>query len=170
MSENSGRVSLDWQIGAGNTCNGTIILHSIDSVEFNPIGEIVGICGSTTEPTNYTFNHSNPQKNRTNYYRLMFGGTGLSQTISIRVIDIPVGYLLGQNPFSNFATIYFANENKKFYRLSVYALNGNLLLTTETTLNSFQFSTQEFINGQYLFSIGLSSSSPDIKGKFLIQH
>ena len=49
VSENSGRVSLDWQIGAGNTCNGTIILHSIDSVEFNPIGEIVGICGSTTE-------------------------------------------------------------------------------------------------------------------------
>lgn len=169
-SATNGTVSIDWVIGIGNTCNGVVILHSIDSVNFSPVGEIKGVCGSSSYAVSYNFQHTNPIKNRTNYYRLALGGTGFSDLISVVVIEVNAGYLLFQNPVSNVATIYFSNENKKQYFLSVYNLNGSLISTFQSTESYFQFPVNDFLNGQYLFSIALLNATPDSKGKFIVQH
>ncbi|MGY8927636.1 MAG: hypothetical protein ACKVJC_10130, partial [Flavobacteriales bacterium] len=46
-TEFNGKVLLTFAITQGNTCNGVVILHSTDSVNFTQVESIEGICGSS---------------------------------------------------------------------------------------------------------------------------
>lgn len=167
--ETKGTVSLFWQIAAGNTCNGTVIQHSTDSINFNIIGSIAGVCGSITEPTSYSFRHNNPAKNKVNFYRLLLGNTGASIIISILVLDEVEGYLFQQNPITDKATLFFKNDNKILHTLYIYNLNGILQYTQKTKEDIFQIFAANLTNGHYIFILESETNLPKLKGKFVVQ-
>ena len=114
-SEFNGKVLIAWAITQGNTCNGVIVLHSTDSVNFNQIGSIEGICGSTAESIEYDFTHITPEKNAINYYRLSLGGIGFSWIVSAEVIDMGANTsLVRPNPISENSELLFDNEPLPF--------------------------------------------------------
>ncbi len=76
LFENNGKVYLNWSIVSGSTCNGIQIYRSTDSVMFTQVGNIPGICGSSSSAISYNFIDDNPVKNKVNYYRLELGNNG----------------------------------------------------------------------------------------------
>ena len=69
----SNSVELKWTIKKGNTCDDISILRSKDSLRFNEIGTIPGICGSPAFAESFQFSDNNPIQNQTKYYRLQLG-------------------------------------------------------------------------------------------------
>ena len=66
----NGKAYLNWTIDAGGTCNGIRILRSTDSLIFQEVGLLEGVCGSLSFPTNYTYTDESPLVNKVNYYKL----------------------------------------------------------------------------------------------------
>jgi len=83
-NETQGKVLLTWQIVRGSTCNGIQIYRGTDSTQLTQVGEIIGVCGSITEPIDYSFVDEKLSKNNTYYYRLEFGTQGSSKIIPLR--------------------------------------------------------------------------------------
>lgn len=167
-TENNGKVTLNWQIIAGSTCSGIQIYRSTDSTNFSQIGEIIGVCGSFSEPVNYTFTDDSPLQNAVNYYRLALGTTGKSITVSIQLIDTKAtGYQVRPHPLNSTGYIYFANDISTLHQLSIYNASGLLKLTQTTTSNFFTIESNLYINGIYLFVIE-NGDKITTKGKFVI--
>jgi len=70
------RIILQWTIKKGSSCIGIGIFRSTDAINFEVIGEIKGVCGSTEFAQAYHFIDENPIKNKTNYYVLEMGFSG----------------------------------------------------------------------------------------------
>lgn len=85
ITEGDGQVFLDWTMESGNTCDGTRILRSLDSLNFVEIGSLSGLCGSISTPTYFHHEDSDPPELTTVYYRLQLGTNGFS---SIQRIDL----------------------------------------------------------------------------------
>jgi len=170
ITEESGMITLFWQIEGGKSCNGITIQHSLDSINFSQIGSIEGVCGGSSAPTNYNFKHNNPAKNKINYYRLLLGNINPSQTIFKLVIDIKNGYLIQQNPVSEIANIFFENDKSSLLEILIYNINGQLIFNSQTKENMFQINTSNFINGQYLFVLNSIKDNTHFQGKFIVLH
>ncbi len=85
LREGNGWVSIEWTMIAGGTCDGTRIMRSTDSLNFEAVGMISGICGDIVDPVPYNFiDHTAPEM-ATLYYRLELGVNGYS---SIKRIDL----------------------------------------------------------------------------------
>ena len=168
-TENNGKVTLNWQIFAGSTCSGIQIYHSADSINFTQIGEIIGVCGSFTEPVNYSFTDESPQQNGVNYYQLALGTTGKSITVSIKLIDITsTGYQIRPHPLNGSGYIYFDNTGSATHQLTIYNAVGHLLATKFTSANYFVLESTIYSNGLYFFAIANQLNQIRAKGKLLV--
>lgn len=97
--KNDGKIYLRWVITSGRTCDGTRIYRSGEQIHFTQIGDISGICGSSTSPVPYDFIDENPLKNQRNYYRLESGNNGFSEIVSLESIGFEnKGYQVRPNP------------------------------------------------------------------------
>ena len=85
VKEGFGTVVLDWEMIAGNTCEGIDILRSLDGADFAVVGTIPGLCGDIDEPVPYGWTDTEPPELATVYYRLKLGLNGFS---SIRSVDL----------------------------------------------------------------------------------
>ena len=162
-------ILLNWSITEGNTCNGIDILHSTDSINFTFIGDIEGICGSTSETIYYDFTHTDVDENTTHYYKLQLGSSGFSWIISIDVFDFDQReYRLGPNPLGTESMLVIENSNHVKMTLHIYDLNGGHL-QTETTSNSFfLLEERNYRNGKYLFTISKEGDPDLIHGDFIV--
>jgi hypothetical protein len=70
LSSAGGVVRVDFSVIKGSNCQGYNILHSTDSVFFTLVGEYSGICSSPTEDVPHSYNHTSPQPNAVNYYKI----------------------------------------------------------------------------------------------------
>jgi hypothetical protein len=70
LSSAGGIVRIDFTVAKGSNCEGYKILHSTDSTFFNVVAEIPGICSSSFEDLSHTYNHTSPQVNAMNYYKI----------------------------------------------------------------------------------------------------
>ena len=63
---NQGKVLLAWTIKSGNVCNGIQIYRSPteDSLNFELIEDIQGVCGDLSSPVTYTFTDEHPKQNQ----------------------------------------------------------------------------------------------------------
>ena len=98
---NQGKVLLAWTIKSGSVCNGIQIYRSstADSVNFDLIEDIQGVCGDLSSPVAYTFTDEDPMPNQVNYYKLLLGGQEFSEVLGIEVLLIPSNsYLLKPHP------------------------------------------------------------------------
>ncbi len=169
VSVTDGVVFLSWAIVAGSTCNGIQIYRSTDSITFTQIGAIPGICGSTTFSQPYDFTDNNPAKNKVNYYRLELGGYGFSQTLSVELINLEFGnYQIRPNPITSEGKIYFSNDRKQEYRITLHNLNGAEVFSATTREDFFQINVLSLQSGAYIFNISDLENLPFAKGKLLI--
>ena len=169
-TENKGKVYLSWNIVSGSTCNGIQIYSSTDTVNYTPIGSIAGICGSSSAPISYSFTDIKPEKNKINFYRLELGNNGLSEIISVEIIDLNNnGYQIRPSPVIDKAKIYFNNDTKIKYQLSIYNLNSILIFAASTQDSFFEINTENFHSGIYLFTIATEGNLPKVVGKFMVQ-
>lgn len=170
LTDNYGKVFLSWTIISGSTCNGIQIYRSTDNISFIKVGDIAGICGSTSSPTNYNFTDENPEKNKTNFYRLELGGNGSSEILSVQIIDIESGgYQIRPNPVLAEAKIYFDNNRKLQNEIFIYNLSGKLVYTSSTKKDFFELNAETFTSGIYLFIISTEENAKKESGKIAIQ-
>lgn len=167
--ELSGDVILSWQIKAGRTCNGIVIYRSTNGSNFKEVGEIVGVCGSSLEPVNYTFVDENPEANIVNYYRLDLGGYGNSETVERKIVDFTdLNYSLQPNPVVGQSQLFFDNSQSREHTLTIYDLTGKVLDNQITSSNSFKVNSSNINKGICFFTI-TSEGNQKLSGKFVVQ-
>lgn len=163
------KVLLSWSITAGNTCNGVSILRSIDSINFEQIGSIEGICGSNQDDVRYTFTDLHPILNEDSYYRLELGGIGYSIIISALVIDIPENnYRIGPNPVVDNSELYFDNDASHDMIIRVYNSSGVIVNEIATNQSKVVIESTDYKTGIHLFTISDIQSGKTVRGKFIV--
>ncbi len=170
-TEANGNVLLDWTMDQGQTCNGTTITRSTDSLNFKAIGDIQGVCGSTSESVSYSFTDKFPIPNQTNYYRLILGNLGPSQVVKVEIVDIgETGFQVRPNPMTTQGRIYFQNDLSENYVLSVFSVDGTLVYEQSTRSDFFELNANSLEAGLFVFSIETDSGQKNLTGKFLVVH
>ncbi|MDZ4667021.1 MAG: T9SS type A sorting domain-containing protein [bacterium] len=169
--EAGGRVYINCVISAGNTCNGIMVMRSEDSLYYEQIGQIDGVCGSSSEPIQYNFTDDKPIKNKAIYYKLELGGYGFTNPLSLKIIDTKeFGFQVWPNPSKDQTTVYFENIIKGQYVISVFNHLGVMVISEQTTQNYFKVEVSEIPPGIYPFVISRGTDNPVIFGKILVQH
>ena len=167
-SEVNERVLLNWTLGKGYTCNGTDVMRSSDSVHFDKIWHLEGICGSQSQPVPYSYDDSSPILNKKGYYRLDFGGLESSKIISITVIDFrDFDFALFPNPVSSEAKLYFRNDKSDLFLFTVYDVNGKSILSKDSRDKYFNVKKENLPAGLYLFTLENKSNGKVSSGKFM---
>lgn len=155
-------------IKAGSTCNGIFIERSIDSVSFEQIGAIPGICGSSDADVPYNFTDAAPIANRKNHYRIRFGDNGFSEVLSVLYIQLSNHYKVFPNPVHTDVTLHFSNPSNAYYELTVSTANGNMVLKPGGTKSEMiNFSVSSLLPGGYVFVLS-SSDAPSITGRLVV--
>ncbi len=158
-------------ISSGNTCVGIDVFRSDDSVNFQLIGDIPGICGSTTNAIRYDFLDENPQINATNYYKLELGGVGFTEVISLTIRDLTANEIRIQpNPAQNQSAIYFSNPSFNTHRLLVMNYAGETLIQQTTTNDFFLIDVTKLPSGVYPILIETETVSQRKSGKLVVHH
>lgn len=162
-------VLVRWVIAGGGQCQGTKIFRSLDDLNFEQIGHIDGICGSTDAEETYTFFDTVPHPNTYNHYKLEMGFQGFSTSVTVFFEDF------GNNDYSLFSDhatgsfrILYSNDLKNEAVLEVYDRFGNAVYGDVSTSSDIQFQTTGWRSGLYIFRIS-GVSKADIVGKFYIR-
>tara|TARA_B100001287_G_scaffold221934_1_gene191076 strand:- start:56 stop:619 length:564 start_codon:yes stop_codon:yes gene_type:complete len=168
IDQSNGQVLLAWTIKSGSVCNGMQIFRSQDSLEYELIEDIQGVCGDLSSPVSYTFTDTEPELNTTNFYKISFGGTQESNVLSIEVYKIlNNSYLLKPNPVTGISDLYFNNDNQHELVLKVYGDFGDLIYTDTTNNTKFVLDRSFFSSGMYYFSLENLNNRNVINGKAL---
>lgn len=149
-------VYLSFTIRGGNTCTGTGIERSPDNVNFTGIGEIPGICGSSSSDQTYSFTDNNPVPNTKNYYRIELGlRSGLySAFISVSYVDYGAyGHLVFPNPAADKTVIYFPNSKKELFDFTIYNQQGKITRQISCKETFIEIDANEFSAGVYLYHL-----------------
>jgi hypothetical protein len=163
------QVQLRWVISAGQTCNGTVIERSADTIHWETIGDIPGICGSSSEPIPYNFIDNTPAGNTINFYRLELGGQGYSPVIGVPYFDYSDnGFVLIPNPAYETATLYFSTSVTEKFIVLLFDITGRMAQQYSGTGGSCSMDIAWLPSGNYLFVI-LRQGKKNISGKLLVR-
>lgn len=167
---NQGKVLLAWTIKSGSVCNGIQIYRSTieDSLNFELIEDIQGVCGDLSSPVAYTFTDENPVQNQVNYYKLLLGGQEFSEVLGIEVLLIPSNsYLLKPHPIVSSSSLYFYNSNNNDVELKVFDDFGSVVYKNQTNSNRFILDSSMISSGLYYFTLENKSNKSIINGRAL---
>jgi len=168
-TEASGKVFLDWTMDLGLTCNGIEITRSTDGINFTEVGFIAGVCGSTLDTVRYSFTDPSPVPNQINYYRLVLGTIGITQVVSLEIIDLEgTGYQVRPNPISTEGMVYFSNDSREPYRLILFSTRGSEERVYTTRDEFFRLNVSDMAAGLYVFRIESETGAPRSIGKILV--
>jgi len=78
-------VRVDFGISKGPSCNGYVIYHSTDSLNFYPVYTYPGICGDAQNDQHFSWLHQSPVQNSMNYYKVELVGLETSPAKGIFV-------------------------------------------------------------------------------------
>lgn len=169
LYQNEDDVLVHWNIDSGATCNGIGILRSIDdTLHFIEVGYIPGICGNSTSSTPYNFSDTNPELNKTNYYKIRMGFSQFSETKSIYLSYIePNSLLLVPNPSHDFCEIKFNNNKHQSLSIEVTNDKGQQVLFIQDVRQNFYKLNVSFLKlGSY--NIVLRNNSDKIAQNRLV--
>jgi hypothetical protein len=165
----TGQVQLRWVISAGQTCNGTFIERSTDTIHWQNIGEIPGVCGSSAAPVPYNFIDESPENNTINFYRLELGGQGYSPVIGIPYYDYSQkGYVLIPNPARESTTFYFGVSGFEEFAIALFDINGKLVKNESGTGSNYTMDVSRLPAGTYLFIISRQGIN-NLNGKLIVK-
>jgi hypothetical protein len=166
----NGKILLSWNIQKGYTCNGITIERSLDSLNFEPVGSIEGVCGSATAVVEYDFTDISPELNSINYYRLLLGGVGYSWVVSENIIDISSnGFVMAPNPVENQAVLYFENGAQLGYNFKIINAQGVVVHSEVISTDEIDVDVHAYQSGIYFFLLEGIESSTILRGKFLVK-
>ncbi len=169
--ETGGKVYISCTISSGNTCNGIDVFRSDDSLNFTNVGNVAGLCGSSSSPVTYDFVDDTPILNKPSYYKLELGGYGYTIVKIVTVIDTKVfGFQVRPNPANEKAVIYYQNDNNNEFEFVLYNLSGFQISSQISTTNKFDVNTAALTKGLYFFTIIKSSTQEKLIGKLVVQH
>jgi hypothetical protein len=121
------QVELKWQIKEGNTCNG-IVIERLQNGQFSPLGEIQGVCGSSTAAQSYSFSDIDPLNFNINYYRLVMGGVQFSDTASSFFYQLGNSLVeVHPNPVNQSSVVYIHPSAWEESTLQLVAVNGSII-------------------------------------------
>jgi hypothetical protein len=170
ITEVNNKVKIDWVITSGRTCLGTKIYKSSDSVNFELIGSIEGICGSVYSRQPFSYYDEAPLKNKTSYYQLEFGGFGKSRILSLEVINTEGSdYLLYPNPLIAPTRLFIDNNNNDLLNFKLFNIQGIEINNMFTTGEYFTIDSDKLLVGQYYFFVYNSKNEIKARGKFQVQ-
>ena len=159
-------VNLQWVIKGGQQCFGIRIFRAGESLLFDEIDHIDGVCGDTEADETYTYFDSNPLANTYNHYRLEMGSQGFTDTIQVFFEDFGTdGYLLVTEPSAGQFRVLFSNDNNRDVVLKVFDISGKLMHEETRTANDFTIRPSGWQSGTYVFRIS-GVAQTDITGKF----
>lgn len=169
LNQDNKEVLLSWTINAGPTCNGITVWHSIDSINYTEVGNIAGICGSTSSSIPYNFKHSSPVLNKTNYYKLRLGYSQFSEIRFLHLEFIEHGkIIIKPNPSTDNVSITFNNDKNETFSLTIINSAGlKIFEAYEIKESSISINTNTFDNGNY-YVLLMDSGGRIIKEKLLI--
>tara|TARA_B100000767_G_C19716935_1_gene515410 strand:- start:796 stop:1395 length:600 start_codon:yes stop_codon:yes gene_type:complete len=170
IDQNQGKVLLAWTIKSGSVCNGIQIYRSSgeDSVNFELIEDIQGVCGDLSSSVAYTFTDEDPVQNQLNYYKISLGGQEISNVLGIEVLLIPSNsYLLKPHPIASSSELYFDNANNNDIELKVFDDFGSVVYMNKTNSNRFILDSSMVSSGLYYFTLENKSSNSIINGRAL---
>ena len=168
-TEFNGKVPLTWSVTQGNTCNGIQVLRSLDGVNFEQIGSIEGICGSTSATLKYQFTDPSPFVNVTNYYRLSLGGIGFSYLVNTEVIDTgEEDYVLAPHPLVDESLLIFDNENQELITITFFTERGEIVKEVQTSEQSISLNRSDFGSGVYIFVLQSDGKQPAFTGMLTV--
>ena len=147
-------IILKWGITGGNTCNGILINHSVDDINYEQVGEIPGICGSQIAEVPYTFIHDSPVSGQKNYYKLELGLQGSSTPLIITFFNTgQEGYLLFPNPGSEVLQIVVTGNGEPI-ELLFSDVSGKIFGSFNSNSGEvISVPTTEWVSGVYFISI-----------------
>lgn len=158
-------IALKWVILGGQQCDGTRVFRAEDSIDFEQIEHIEGICGSQAVDVTYTYFDNNPASNVYNRYKLEMGLQGFTDTVTVFFEDFGSDdFLLLSDYASQSYRILFTNDNNNQALLSVYDLSGKQLYQDQTNNNDIAFSLLGYPAGMYIFRIS-GVGQVDLHGK-----
>lgn len=162
-------VYLDWILSSGSVCFGLSIQRSTDSINFETVGQIPGICGSLNTPVQYQYLDQTPPLNQKLYYRLSYNGLGQSHIVSLLVHSFAGDkYKIYPQPVVTTSTLIFSNPKSESCTLEVYNIEGKIVATEQSSSNEFQINAEDWNSGLYQFLIRDPQSKNLIRGKFLV--
>jgi hypothetical protein len=168
-TEFNGKVFLTWSVKQGNTCNGISIQHATNTLNYNQIGTIEGICGSTAETIAYQFTDDSPSVNQTNHYRLSLGGIGFSYAVNLDVIDTgSETYIVAPNPVSSESQLIFDNENQENVTITFFNERGGVVHEESSSEQSITIDREKFKQGVYFFVLKSDGALESFSGKFSV--
>ncbi len=162
----SGKVYITCTIQGGNTCNGITLYRSTDSLIFNQIEHLPGVCGNTDYDQKYTFIDNNPIKNARSWYKFYLGGQGYTEALSLEYYDISAGLLIRTLNTHSYQ-FHFNNPLKNQYLLNLYSLSGLWLQSIAVSSETFALDTREFGNQMLLFELVNTQGNERYTGKLL---
>jgi len=169
LYEGEERVYVRCIISSGSICNGIKIYRSEDTLSFNLIGEIPGVCGNISSPVGYDFIDEFPIINKKSYYKLELGGYGFTKIRSIFLVDTKAfGFQVRPNPAKEKATIFFENNLGQEHILSFVDLYGNTHLTLIEKQAFFEVDLSSLNEGWYIFSIENLTTHNQVIGKLFV--
>lgn len=152
---NDKEVLMYWTIDSGPTCNGITVWHSTDSLNYEEIGNIGGVCGSSSSATPYNFTHYSPVLNSTNYYKLRLGYAQFSEIKTITIKYTQPGKLyVYPNPTIDQTIIEFNNDHLDKYSVIISNNLGNVIYKAEgITEGRVQVNTTGWNSGTYFITV-----------------
>jgi hypothetical protein len=165
----SQQIQLRWVISAGQTCNGIFIVRSSDNLYWVNIGDIPGVCGSSSTPVPYNFIDTSPIGNSINFYRLELGGQGYSPVVSVPFYDFSSkGYVLIPNPVHETAMLYFGTSTTETFDIAFFDASGKLVKQLSGVGGSCKVDASQLMPAIYFFVIERKGKSK-VLGKMVVQ-
>ncbi len=149
-----GNVLVNWTIKSGNTCNGARLFHSSDSVHYQLIHEVFGVCGNITEEEHYFFLHTQPGLNQSNYYRLELG-TDQNFWITRLFVPLEAQNALNIWPSPARETVFAGWENPTYemHLLRLMDAQGRILYESSTRESFFSTALNGYPSGIYYMTL-----------------
>lgn len=153
-------------ISQGSTCDGIIILRSTDSVNYKQVGEIPGVCGSSSEAKSYFFTDEKVEFNKTMYYKIQLGNFLLPNNIQIKIYKAILGSInVFRNPCKENITFVLDNNNLNLTKINVIDLKGNKVLELESNDKVIHVNLEALSPGIYHYLI---MNEQWYSGKFIL--
>ncbi len=132
-------ILIDWTLKGGSTCYDMQLMRSDDSIAFESLYAVGGVCGGT-EDQYYSFvDHSGLISGTTYFYKVeASGGTISGETLQITFIDAGKFKLyLYPNPVDGRLTVTVDNRFNPSFLVELYSVQGNLLMRSIENQNLF---------------------------------
>lgn len=162
----SNKVQVEVTLSAGFTCNGIVITRSIDSLQFETIGLIGGVCGDSTAAVSYSFTDSFPPTNQRLFYQLLLGGRLATDTRQVIVYDFDRRPLwVVPNPASDRIEIRFEAAPGSTEIFTLHDVRGKKIDQFEIEDGWAQIAVSQLEPGMYVLQ---SKDQSRLSTKFLV--